>query len=104
MLQLHVRVGWGLDTENNRRSGYVGRKKKHRCVVPGCGLVIKQEFLYCYAHRKRGTFEFTETKPGVSPPTPKLKVFFCEKCGDNSHSAHLLLHCMRCGNRLEEVL
>ena len=74
-------------------------RKKKRCLVAGCGTVIKPEFRVCYRHRKMTPTEM------VMPQTPAVKMrrFYCDECGTSCHDTVELKRCSLCGNTLMET-
>lgn len=79
----------------------VARKKKNRCRLKSCNVVIKDEFLFCYMHRKL-TLKSLGVQTVTVQPIPRLNRYFCDSCGQ-SIRALCLKDCTYCGGKTEEV-
>lgn len=79
-------------------------KKKNRCRLKSCNVVIKPEYTHCYAHRRcRSQLLDTPTEVSSLPVVlSKYKRFYCEECGTVLHSMSYQ-DCQYCGRATEEV-
>lgn len=69
-------------------------KKKNRCAISSCGLVIDNQYTFCYMHR------MCSLKTQIQKEL--LKNFFCDRCGQVTQ-AKFYTHCKWCGGITEEV-
>lgn len=79
----------------------MARKKKNRCRLKSCNVVIKDEYVFCFMHRKL-TLKSIESQPVTVQCIPRQQRYFCESCGSSSRGSYRET-CMYCGGILEEV-
>lgn len=79
-------------------------RKKNRCSVKSCNIVIKDGYTHCYMHRHcRARVLDVQAPDSPMINIPFYRKFYCEECGTNSYNKHYIESCPYCGRLTEEV-
>jgi hypothetical protein len=78
-------------------------KKKNRCRIKSCNVVIKEEYFFCFMHRRCSLHTVEKQPTGSTTPIQSLRRFYClSGCGQSFRAAHAS-SCRYCGGTIEEV-